>query len=73
MNGLESVDDYNVRKRLDRIERERKERLTGVACPKCGGELEWKRDHKMPLSVMVISHTLPAECKKCSLSVELER
>ena len=69
---LKTVDEHNAQKRQEREERERKARLTGVACPKCGGELEWVNVYGM-IARYPPPTTSPAHCGPCNLTVELER
>ncbi len=63
---LRSVDDYNDAKRKEREERERKEKQTGVACPKCGKELEWRGYERD-----IIWTIREALCKPCGLTIAL--
>lgn len=75
---LKSVDEHNAQKRREREERERKAKLTGVACPKCGGELEWDFGlHATRAAarqcLFGIDAPMPARCGPCNLTVELER
>lgn len=69
---LETVDEHNTRRRMEREEVQRQARLTGVACPKCGKELEWS-------SVAMLGMIFPpvclseALCKPCGLTINLEK
>ena len=68
---LKSVDEHNTERRHAREEAERKARMTGVACPKCGKELEWSQPYAF--RSLPMTTTSPARCGSCTLTVELER
>lgn len=70
---LENVDDYNHRRRKEKVEREAQAVRTGVACPKCGKELTWWRGvYSLAVVQFPPSSTRGAECKPCGLHIELE-
>lgn len=69
---LKTVDEHNKKVREAREEREWKARLTGVACPKCGKELEWTPT-TLQYTTFPPPTIHPAECGKCSLTIGLER
>lgn len=69
---MESVDDYNVRKRKERKEREDARSKTGVACPKCEGELRWEFRGGYASIQFPPPTKQTARCKICQLTVELE-
>ena len=71
--SLKSVDDYNREKREKREEVERKLRLTGVACPKCGKELEWLLGPTSILYTYPPPTTAKANCRGCTLMIDLEK
>ena len=72
-SSLVSVDDHNARRREERAEQERRLRQTGVACPKCGGELLWPTPGiATVISVYPGPTTRPAHCDPCGLTVQLE-
>lgn len=72
---LASVDEHNRRKREERKQREEAAAKTGVACPKCGGELLWSGGPS-PFSSQMEWHmraTRCASCHPCKITVELEK
>ncbi len=69
---LESVNDYNARRRRENAERVAAARRTGVACPCCARELLWQ-DAVFPIGITYPpSATRSAVCE-CGLHLELER
>lgn len=69
---LKSVDAHNAERVKLRRDAEEQARKTGVACPKCGGELLW-RSHVYSAVAFPAPTTAPAVCTACALTVELER
>ena len=79
MNELKTVAQHNEERKRIREESARSARMTGVACPNCGGELMWENPFgPSPITRAMMSgvqrgyNTSPAFCY-CSLTVELER
>ena len=70
---LVSVDEHNERRRKERQELEDRMNRTGVACPKCGEELRWETGVFFQTSQYPPPTTIPANCKKCGLTIRLER
>lgn len=70
---LETVEEHNDRIRKERADMELALQLTGVACPKCGKELEWQNQWPGGSWTWPEPKTRAAGCKDCRLSVELAR
>ena len=71
---LEPVSSYNARRREERRARELAARMTGVACPRCGGELMWCEPHGWePLYVTMSGRSTATAWCYCGEKVELER
>lgn len=71
MKSLITPQEHNEWKRKEREAKERALRMTGVACPKCGTELEW--DHqglRATFGTTALMRT--AICPVCALGVPLE-
>lgn len=73
--SLKTVDEYNDRVRTERLEMQRKLKMTGVACPKCGQEMEWLygSPYGGPPLQWPIPTTSPAHCRHCNLNINLEK
>ena len=69
---LETVDEHDTRRRREKEEVQRRARLTGVACPKCGKELEWTSAAMLGM-MFPPSCLTEATCKPCGLTIALER
>lgn len=69
--SLKSIDDHNRERRFARQEAERRLRLTGVACPKCGGEMEWQETW-LSVSSYPPPTTRQATCAACKVTAQLE-
>ena len=69
---METVDQYNARRRQERKEFEDRITRTGVACPKCSLELRWEQAAGWSTGCFPLPTTRRACCRNCSLSVDLE-
>jgi hypothetical protein len=71
--SLKSIDDHNAERLRKRMEAEAAYRRTGVACPKCGGELLWFIGAYLQTMQYPAPTTAPARCEPCGVEVRIER
>lgn len=70
--ALKSVEEHNTQRRKENEEAKENMAKTGVACPKCGEELRWSGLGSMSV-IWPPKNTQQANCKKCNLTIGLER
>jgi hypothetical protein len=68
---LKSVDEHNTERIKQREELDRKLRLTGVACPNCKLELQWRIGY-YDCNIWPTPTKRQAFCIQCNLMVQLE-
>lgn len=70
---LKTVDEHNAERRAFREYCKKAAKRTGVACSKCGEELEWTGIvEAWTVGAYPPITTADAFCPKCSLRIELE-